>query len=124
MCGEYPCKRLVGADEKDSFITHRPQLKDLEKAKKLGMPLYKQELDEKVLLLQQLLGEFNDGRRKNFYCVAVNLLELEDVRAVLKRVCDDVALQKGMTLKEKANLAVAAFAQMGEARGIELKLRK
>ena len=27
-------------------------------------------------MLNHLLANFNDGRRKNFFCVAVNLLEL------------------------------------------------
>jgi hypothetical protein len=33
--------------------------------------------------LERLLADFDDGRRKNFFCLAVNLLELPDIREVM-----------------------------------------
>ena len=60
----------------DSFITHRRRKADLERAKNIGIARYNLEQQEKVQNLSHLLSNYNDGGRKNFFCVAVNLLEL------------------------------------------------
>ena len=75
-CGDYPCELYIGRDNTgDSFITYKNVLRDCDKAKTIGISAYKAELDEKAEILRFLLIECNDGRRKNFYCIAVNLLE-------------------------------------------------
>lgn len=121
-CGEYPCKKYVGADQSDSFITHLHQLSDMEKAKGLGMDAYKRELDEKVLLLERLLKDWDDGRRKGFFCLGVNLLEIEDVRQILGEAAEKAG--PAQSAKERAALAVGLFERVAEVRGISLKLRK
>ena len=122
ICEEYPCKKYDGADLSDSFITHKNQLRDLDKAKRLGMETYKTELNEKVRLLEELLKNFDDGRRKNFYCVAVNLLELQDIKTVMGQI--DGAVVFDTPLKVKAAAVVRLFEDMAENRGISLQLRK
>ena len=39
---------------------------------------------EKSRHLEMLLENYNDGRKKTFYCQAVNLLTLHDIRNVMK----------------------------------------
>jgi len=121
-CNEFPCKRYDGADLNDSFITHKNQFVDMEKAKLIGIEAYATELNEKVDILKELLSSYNDGRRKSFYCIAVNLLELQDVKVVMEKIIGEIKPQ--MTLKEKATVAVKLFNEMAEQRGILLKLRK
>jgi hypothetical protein len=119
LCHEYPCKKFVSADLTDSFITHKNQFRDLDKAKRIGMETYKAELNEKVMLLEELLKNHDDGRRKSFYCLAVNLLELADVKSVMENIADAT-----YDVKEKATIAVRLFEKMAEQRGVLLKLRK
>lgn len=121
-CGEYPCKKYDGADEKDSFITHKNQLKDMAKAKECGIECYMDELNQKITILENLLAHYNDGRRKSYFCLAVNLLELQDIMLVMEQIARDAQLD--MTQKEKASLAVREFDGMAEKRGLGLKLRK
>jgi hypothetical protein len=121
-CDEYPCSKYDCADETDSFITHRNQFRDMDKAKRIGMDAYKTELDEKVRVLEELLTVYNDGRRKSYYCLAVNLLELHDIKTVLEQLGNMV--QPGMPIKEKAATAVRLFEEMAQLRDISLKLRK
>lgn len=45
-CSEYPCDKYNGIEEFDSFITHRHQLKDMEKVKSIGIGSYHTELSE------------------------------------------------------------------------------
>jgi len=74
LCYEYPCEKYDDIDAFDSFITHRNQLKDFKKVKKIGIETYQSELDEKIKILKYLLVNYNDGRRKSFFCIAINLL--------------------------------------------------
>lgn len=119
QCEEYPCKRLEGAHLRDSFITHRHMVKDFERAKKEGLASYKAMLDEKVAHLRFLLESCNDGRRKNFYCLAVNLLEPDDVREVVSQLREDAGSPGA---KERAERAVRLFEDIAQERGIALSL--
>lgn len=123
LCEEYPCVKYEGIDEFDSFITHRNQLKDFEKVKKIGIELYKSELAEKIEILKYLLANFNDGRRKSFFCLAVNLLELQDIKSVVEQIKTETE-SDNLTLKEKAAIAANLFQTMAVKRSILLKLNK
>ena len=85
LCKEYPCKKY-DKWEKDSFITHQNMMKDFEKVKAIGIKAYQKELNEKINILNVLLDNYNNGRRTNFFCIAVNLLELNDTKIVMKQI--------------------------------------
>ena len=51
----------------------------------MGMETYLEELGEKTAILEKLLAGYNDGRRKSFFCLAVNLLELSDCQEMCIR---------------------------------------
>jgi hypothetical protein len=119
LCDEYPCEKYDGIDAFDSFITHRNQLKDIEKVKKIGIDSYQSELAEKIEILRYLLANYNDGRRKNFYCIAVNLLELQDVKSVMEQIATKTG-SDNLTFKEKAILAVDRKIELTLDRQIKL----
>ena len=121
-CREYPCAQYDGFTESDSFITHRNQRRDMEKAREIGMAAYHAELNEKADLLRYLLENFNDGRRKTFFCLAVNLLECPEIRAAIQKA--ETELLPGSSEKERAALVVLCLAKAAEQNGIQLKLRK
>ena len=115
QCSEYPCDRYAHIDEYDSFITHMNQKADLEKMQRIGEEAYNIEQVEKRQILDRLLAEYNDGRKKTLFCLAVNLLPLEELRIVfedgdLEIPEKDRARQMENRLKEKSSA--------------ELKLRK
>ncbi len=123
QCSEYPCSKYDGITDFDSFITHKNQLKDMEKAKRIGMDAYHFELTEKMEILNFLLANYNDGRRKTFYCVAVNLLDLQDIRDVVKQIKEATA-SDNLTAKDKAVIAVNLFQDVAKQRNLILKLNK
>lgn len=122
QCDEYPCKKYEGADASDSFITHKNQLRDNEKAKRIGMEAYRSELDEKISVLEKLLVNYDDGRRKSFFCVAVNLLEMADITDIMARIESETRTDD--SVKEKATTAVRLLQDAADRQGISLKLRK
>lgn len=119
-CGKYPCERYDGCEEFDSFITHRRQLADLERAREIGICAYNREQTEKKRILNHLLEHYNDGRKKNFFCVAVNLLELPELREALEQL----SAAEELPIKEKSKYAAEVFQRVAERRNVELKLRK
>ena len=122
LCNEHPCKKYDGVDSSDSFITHKNQFSDLDKAKRVGMKAYEAELNAKVEALEHLLKHYDNGRRKSFFCLAVNLLSLEDLRAVMEQMAQEA--KPDAPLKEKSAVAARLFEAVAEKRCISLRLRK
>jgi hypothetical protein len=123
LCPEYLCRRYEGTEEYDSFITHQRQLRDIAKAKEIGIEAYNEEQVKKTEILQTLLSDYNDGRRKTFYCIAVNLLPLRDIENVMKQVVENTSLNN-FTIKEKAENVVSLIQNFAIQQGPALKLRK
>jgi hypothetical protein len=123
QCSEYPCEKYEGIEEFDSFITHRNQLKDMQKAEKMGIEQYHLEMIQKVDILKYLLADYNDGRRKSFFGIAVNLLDLQDVKNIIEEI-NSQTTSNNLTIKEKASVAVTVFQTVAQQKNIILKLNK
>lgn len=121
-CPSFPCERFQEAMAYDSFISHRHMQRDLERAARMGSEAYRAELQEKRAILRRLLAQYNDGRRKSFYCTAVNLLTLSDLQSVMKQL--DGASFMDMPLKERATVAVQLLNNLAEERQIDCRLKK
>lgn len=118
-CNSFPCEKYSEESKKDSFITYKNVLSDFKKAESIGLEKYLEILNEKVKILQYLLENFNDGRRKNFFCTAVNLLEIEDLRGIF------LSIQKlDVFDDEKTKKVVAMIEDKAKDKNVELKLRK
>lgn len=120
QCQEFPCDKYGRADEYDIFITHRNWKQDFEKMKEMGMEAYNSEQMQKLEILKLLLEGYNDGRRKSFFCLAVNLLDLEDLKTVMEHLAEEKKLES-LTLKEKSAYVVKQFQSLAEQRGVVLK---
>lgn len=120
QCGDYPCGRLCGGGDYDSFITHQRRQADLERARVLGPEACRAGISERREILGFLLENCNDGRRKTLFFLAANLLELP----VLERIRARAEAMADRSLKERA-AAVSGelLAAAGEA-GVTLKLRR
>ncbi len=123
QCSEYPCEKYEHIDDFDLFITSRSRKADLEKARCFGIEAYSVEQMEKAKILDLLLSNYNDGRKKTLFCVAVNLLNLQDLQTVLREIerKPDV---KTLTLKEKSAFVEGLLQTAASKKNIALKLRK
>lgn len=122
-CKEYPCDKYQHIDDYDSFITHRRRRADLARAQRIGIDAYNLEQQEKVQILSWLLSNYNDGRKKNFYCVAVNLLELAELREAVDRIRSIDGLS-ALPAKEQCRAAAEVIQKIAERRDVELKLNR
>jgi len=118
-CKQYPCLRYTKQNEKDSFITYRDVTKNLNKAKE-DIDGYLKNLEEKEQLLSFLLEKYDNGRLKNFYCIAVNLLKVEDINDVVEMAEKEVIHKNENMIKAIKE----GIETMAKARGIEIRLRK
>ena len=122
-CRQYPCEKYQHIDEYDSFITHRRRKGDLEKARSIGIEQYNLEQQKKTQILSYLLSNYNDGRRKNFFCVAVNLLDLSEIKEAIGQIQSNDELPS-LPLKEQSLYAAEVFQKIADRRNIKLKLMK
>lgn len=113
-CSEYPCKKYDDIDVFDSFITHRNQKRDLEKAQQ-DIDSYNAEQIQKRQILERLLKDYNDGRKKTLFCLAVNLMSISDLLDVFVDSDMDLPVKERAQLMEK---------RLKEKSSVELKLRK
>lgn len=121
QCSEYPCERYASLGRYDSFITHQRQKADLKRAQDIGIPQYRLEQQEKMQILSYLLSHFNDGRRKSFFCVAVNLLELPELRDVVRQLQSNVELP-ALPIKAQCAYAAELLQTIAGKKDISLKL--
>ncbi|HPB16540.1 MAG TPA: DUF3795 domain-containing protein [Clostridia bacterium] len=123
LCNQYPCDKYDGIENYDSFITHRKQMKDLEKAKIIGLENYLLILEQKEEVLKYLLNNYNDGRSKNFYCLAVNLMDINDIKEIIMQF-ERMEDLRNMTLPQQAVILRGMFSKVSSKSGITLKLNK
>lgn len=122
-CSSYPCDKYAKMDKYDSFITHQHYYQDALKAKKQGLEVYNREQQEKINILTLLLDKYNDGRKKSFYCLAVNLLELEDLNDIIRIIKTNQNFNS-LSLKEQVSEIVELFQDKAKEHNIVLKLKK
>ena len=104
-------------------LCHQNQMNDMGKAQQIGIPAYNAEQEEKRKILDFLLASYNDGRRKNLFCIAVNLLEIGEIENILQAVKSDKEFQ-GLSKKEQASIIAKQLQDIAANKGIALKLRK
>lgn len=89
----------------------------------MGLDAWLALLRQKRAVLDELLADWNDGRRKSLYCAAAYLLEPQ----ALRRVMEALAAQSGLAAapaKERAQAAAALLQTEADRAGISLKLNK
>lgn len=92
------------------------------KMNEMGIDKYHVKLEQKLQILKYLLDNYNDGRRKTFFCLAVYLLDLSDSENVVQQIKEQIA--PVMTVEEKSSVAVKCFEAVAKEKGITLKMNK
>jgi hypothetical protein len=121
-CDEYPCKRYLEPTGKDSFITYKNREKNIKSASE-DLKKYLDELGKKKNILCELLKKYNDGRMKNYYCIAVNLTPMIELEEIMKNI-NDMENNKNIEENEKVKNVKIIFDEMANKLKIEIKLRK
>ncbi len=120
-CPEWPCVRYDGIDKRDSLISHRNQLRDMEKARRIGIEAYRDEQRAKAAILRRMLDEFDEGGHDVFFCLAANMLEVDDLN---RAVTQAQATATDVSSPKRAALLEGELRRVAEERGVPLELRR
>ncbi|AII61322.1 DUF3795 domain-containing protein [Dehalococcoides mccartyi] len=117
-CGLCPeidtCNRITRLKtvikDQPGYPSYQNRIANLIKIKGTGFEAFADTCIHKEALLKTLIDKYNDGRKKAFYCRAVQLLPLPDLENLLDenakkgyKSVDDAALAVSNSLKELAN---------------------
>ena len=72
-------------------------------------------------LLRKMLQEYNEGRSKNYYCIAAEVLEIDELKESLDRAKKE---SEGLKIKEKSKLLHSILDEIAAEKNYLLKLRK
>lgn len=95
----------------------------MEKARQFGIDVYNAEQAEKAKILEVFLSNYNDGRKKTLLCVAVKLLELQELQMILREIDRNPDMET-LTLKEKSAFVAELLLDAAATKNIDLKLHK
>ncbi|MFC1951051.1 DUF3795 domain-containing protein [Chloroflexota bacterium] len=106
---------------RDSFKCYQTLEHDIKLVLEQGVHAIVQSQNERELILRQMLEQFNDGRSRSYYCIAVTVMGISEIEQALSE-----AKQKcgGLDVKTKAKLLHKILDRIAVERGYLLKLRK
>ncbi len=125
-CSEFPCSKLKDWYKRDSFISHRVSLSNLRLIKEIGLEPFLTEQENRIILLENMLENFNEGRSKSFFCIATALLPIKDLGQALKKSKEMIKEDRisSKDLKAKSKILKENINKNAIKNGILLELRK
>ncbi len=105
----------------DSFKCYQKLENDISFVQKNGVEAFEKLQKLREMLLNEMLREFNEGRSKNYYCIAATVLEIEELEQALTSARKDSA---GLDIKGKSRILRSKLDGIAEQRKYYLKLRK
>jgi hypothetical protein len=109
-----------------SFVTHRQAVSNLHLIKEQGMELFLKQQKKRIILLEKMLNQYNEGRSKSFYCLSTALLSIEGIEQALdsadKRIRNSGI--KDNDFKSKAKILKEAIQEIAVKEKIKVKLHK
>jgi hypothetical protein len=126
-CPEFPCAKFKSTEEYraaevSAYPPARKMLPNLHFIKKYGIPRFVQQQRQRIRLLDSMLGGFDDGRSRSFYCRAAALLGLRGVEGALRKAKREPNASgfPSQDARARARLLRALLNERANAEGIEL----
>ena len=111
-CADFPCRKFdKETGERDSFVLHRQVIPNQRLIAEIGIEEFVRQQQARIDFLETAIARYDDGRSKNFYCIAAALLFVDSLNNALERA------ERGEDLRT----VLSSFA---EIEGQELRLRK
>jgi hypothetical protein len=105
----------------DTFVSYASLEDNIETVARLGLDAFIAGQLEREGLLLEMLGEFNEGRSKSYYCIAATVLDPSELRSAIDAARESTA---GADVRERAKALHASLDAAARARGRSLVLRK
>jgi PP-loop superfamily ATP-utilizing enzyme len=119
-CEKWKKHREAG-NKIDSFKCYQKLEEDISFIQKKGIGEFEKIQKQREHLLKEMLRDFNEGRSKSYYCIAVTVLDVEEIREVLTRAKKE---SDGLDAKGKSKVLHSILDELAGKKGYCLKLRK
>jgi hypothetical protein len=114
-------KHRESGKQHDSFKCYQKLDEDISFIQKNGIEAFENTQKQREELLKEMLQDFNEGRSKNYYCIAATVLMVEE----LKRALDRARVSSGeMDMKGRSGSLHSILDEIAGQKGYNLKLRK
>jgi len=128
-CDDFPCVKFdawFGKNAYDSFVTHKKTEQNLNVIKKYGIEKFITQQNKKIALLKLMLSDFNDGRAKNYFCLAAALLSIKGLEKSIDNCIKEIELSKieNEDKRNKTRIIKKYLQKIDEEESVHLKLRK
>ena len=105
----------------DSFKSYQKLADDIVSIQSNGIAEFRKEQRVRENLLKVMLGEFNEGRSKSYYCIAATVMEVDELKSALRGAR---LHSKGMPIKEKSKILRLILDKIAMEKKYLLKLRR
>lgn len=119
-CEKWQKHREAGR-EFDSFKCYQKLEGDITFIEENGFEEYKKLQNIREEILMDMLGDFNEGRSKSYYCIAATVMKIDELKHALVIAKE---ISSGLDIKSKAKILHAILDEIAEREGYHLKLRK
>jgi len=105
----------------DTFKSYQKLEEDVSFIRKNGVGEFERLQKIREKLLKEMLRGFNEGRSKNYYCIAATVLEIEELKKALSEAKER---STGLEMTEKAKVLHSMLDAVAERKNCCLKLRR
>ena len=105
----------------DTFKCYQKLEDNISFIQKYGVNEFEQVQKTREKLLKEMLQEFNEGRSKSYYCIAVTVFEIDELKKALTEAREDSA---GLEIKAKSKILHSILNEITERKNYYLQLRK
>jgi len=128
FCGDCPesesCEKWIkhrqSGKKCDSFKCYQKLENDIAFIQKNGLAEFRKTQEIRSKLLSKILDNFNEGHSKSYYCLAVTILEVDEIKKAILEAQDK---SMGLDIKEKDKLLHSIFDKIALEKNYFLKLR-
>ncbi|MDD1685344.1 DUF3795 domain-containing protein [Methanoregula sp.] len=114
-------KHRKAGEKADSFKCYQTLEADIAFIQNHGIKEFEKTQKTRERLLQEMLGEFNEGRSKRYYCIAATVMEIPELEETLTEA---KKRSEGLDSKGKSRVLHALLDEVAQQRNYYLKLRK
>jgi hypothetical protein len=126
-CPEFPCAKFKSSEEYraaevSSYPPGRKMLPNLHFIQKHSVARFVEQQRRRIRLLESMLGGFDDGRSRSFYCRPAAVLEPRGMAGALRKAKREMNARgfPSQDAKAKARLLRALLSERANREGIEL----
>ena len=120
ICEKWKKHREFGKQH-DTFKCYQKLEDNISFIQKHGISEFEKVKKLREKLLKEMLQDFNEGRSKNYYCIAVTIFEIEELKKALTKAKKDSV---GLKIKGKSEILHSILDEIAKRMNYCLKLRK